>query len=78
MILHFGDWHGEPPLVSQVYSERVLTSRVPRAPVFPQLKMAITVETDRDRIWAATRASQLSEPIATSSVRQSRILVGER
>ena len=29
MILHFGDWHGEPPLVSQVYSERVLTSRVP-------------------------------------------------
>jgi hypothetical protein len=29
VILHFGDWHGEPPLVSQVYSERVLTSRVP-------------------------------------------------
>ena len=29
MILHFGDWHGEPPLVSWVYSERVLTSRVP-------------------------------------------------
>ena len=29
MILYFGDWHGEPPLVSQIYSERVLTSRVP-------------------------------------------------
>jgi hypothetical protein len=29
VILHFGDWHGEPPLVSQVYSERVLASRVP-------------------------------------------------
>jgi hypothetical protein len=29
VILHFGYWHGEPPLVSQVYSERVLTSRVP-------------------------------------------------
>jgi hypothetical protein len=29
VILHFGDWHGEPPLVSLVYSERVLTSRVP-------------------------------------------------
>jgi len=29
VILHFGDWHGEPPLVSQVYSELVLTSRVP-------------------------------------------------
>jgi hypothetical protein len=29
VILHFGDWHGEPPLVSQVYSERVLTFRVP-------------------------------------------------
>ena len=29
MILHFGDWHGEPPLVSQVYSKRVLAYRVP-------------------------------------------------
>jgi hypothetical protein len=29
VILHFGDWHGEPPLVSQVYSERVLAYRVP-------------------------------------------------
>ena len=29
MILHFGNWHGELPLVSQVYSERVLPSRVP-------------------------------------------------
>jgi hypothetical protein len=29
VILRFGDWHGEPPLVSQVYSERVLTSLVP-------------------------------------------------
>src|SRR5664279_2758167 len=29
VILHFGDWHGEPPLGNQVYSERVLTSRVP-------------------------------------------------
>jgi len=28
VILHFG-WHCEPPLVSWVYSERVLTSRVP-------------------------------------------------
>jgi hypothetical protein len=29
VILHFGDWHAEPPLVSQVHSERVLTYRVP-------------------------------------------------
>ena len=29
MILYFGDWHGDPPLVSEIYSEQVLTSRVP-------------------------------------------------
>jgi len=29
VILHFGEGHGEPPLVNQVYSERVLNSRVP-------------------------------------------------
>jgi len=32
VILHFRSWHGEPPLVTQVYSERVLTFQVPLLP----------------------------------------------
>ena len=79
MFLHFGDWHGEPPLVSQAYSERVLTSRVPSPPGFPQLKMAITVETDRGRVGRYSRTAAVGTNCHLNLVDAPiRILVGER